>query len=306
MSTDYLYNKYRPQEFKDMVGNKPIFEALSKTLDNDTVKPGYLFTGRKGTGKSTSADILARELCAEPITVNCADNTGIDYYKTLFHTLQQGTFGNVTRVIIMEEIHKISNSASNFLLVELEHSPKDCHFIATSSEVTKLLPAMKSRLVHYNFTAPTTPEIMGLLSSIVEMESKNISRKVLGHIASLTSNHPRDAISTLEALIDIVDEKDQLVTLNATGAIKDAQRDLFQAILYKKSWNVIVPLIKAACDNNAEEIRMSCTAYMGSVLLGSNSSVHEQAANIIHIMKIPYSDSRSCNLTLSCYMAILK
>lgn len=306
--SDYLYTKHRPATYDDMIGNKETLVALKYKVSDPNRSPGYLFSGPRGTGKSVSAAIFGEQIGAETTVVNSSDKTSIDDYRAIFDRLKKGVFGNKVRLTIFEEIHKLSNSAQNYLLDELHNPPNDCYFIATSTEPGKILTALRSRLIKYEFAPAPTSEVVALLSDIVKKEKRQVSRKVLGKISVTCKNHPRDCITALEALIDIEGEEAQLALINASEEQSDVQKELIRALLYSKPWGAITGLIKKAVKNNAEDFRMACTSYMNRVLLDHSNSakILSQAANIAHVMRAPFPDNRQIHVTLAAYTCSLK
>ena len=201
-----LYRKYRPQKFDEIVGQDHIVTVLQNALKQGRVAHGYLFTGPRGIGKTTTARILARELNCNDldlIEVDAASNRGIDEIRALRDSARISTGENSWRVFILDEAHMLTPAASNALLKSLEEPPPQTVFILITTEQDKIMPTIKSRLQILPFKNIALSDIILRLEQIAKKEKVKVDSKVIKAIAINANGGMRDAESNLTKILSI-------------------------------------------------------------------------------------------------------
>ncbi len=219
-----LYRKYRPQKFAELAGQAPIATALATAVRLGKTVHAYLFTGPRGTGKTTTARILAKALNCEKgptpepcgvcdacksitegtaldvLELDAASNRGIDEVRSLREQTRYTPTSLKHKVYILDEAHELTKDAANALLKTLEEPPERTMFILCTTEPHKLLATIRSRCQHYGFRRVRADEVADLLAQIAEKESIRAERDALLLIARLGEGSLRDAIGLLDQL----------------------------------------------------------------------------------------------------------
>ena len=222
MAYQVIARKWRPQTFRDLVGQGHVTETLANAIRNDRVAHAYIFSGARGVGKTTAARILAKALncvngpTAEPcgvcdscteiaagtsldvIEIDAASNRGIDQIRELREMVRYAPAASRSKVVILDEAHMLTGEASNALLKTLEEPPDRVIFVMATTEPENLVDTIRSRSQHFHFRALTFAEITGRLEEIAAKENLNIEPGALAVIARMAEGSLRDALSLLE------------------------------------------------------------------------------------------------------------
>ncbi len=226
MSYEPLHHKYRPQTFKDLVGQDAIATTLINAIEQEHIAPAYLFTGPRGTGKTSSARILAKSLncisskvptkqpcgicniCQEVtkgsaldvIEIDAASNTGVDNIRELIERAQFAPMQCRYKVYIIDECHMLSTAAFNALLKTLEEPPEQVIFVLATTDPQKVLPTIISRCQRFDFRRIPLDAMVNHLRDIANKENINISDDAITLVAQIAQGGLRDAESTLDQL----------------------------------------------------------------------------------------------------------
>lgn len=222
MSYQVIARKWRPQSFKDLVGQQHVTETLANAIRNDRVAHAYIFSGARGVGKTTAARILAKamncvkgptpEPCGEcdsckeiaagtsldVIEIDAASNRGIDQIRELREMVRYAPAASRSKVVILDEAHMLTGEASNALLKTLEEPPDRVIFVMATTEPENLVDTIRSRSQHFHFRALTFAEIAGRLEEIAKKENLKIDPGAMAVIARMAEGSLRDALSLLE------------------------------------------------------------------------------------------------------------
>lgn len=225
MASKSLYLKYRPQEFKDLIGQEHIAQTLQNALKNNHIAHAYLFCGPRGTGKTSTARLVAKalnceksttepcnecELCKDAmdgklidiIEIDAASNRGIDEIRDLKEKINFSPTRGKKKIYIIDEVHMLTKEAFNALLKTLEEPPEHSHFILATTEIHKVPETIISRCQKFNFRRIDHNHITMRLEYISNAESFNTEKEALETIAQVARGGMRDAIGLLEQLSD--------------------------------------------------------------------------------------------------------
>lgn len=198
-----LYRKYRPQNWDEVIGQEHVVRTLTNALKLDHVSHAYLFSGPRGTGKTTIARLLAKSVgCADLdlIEIDAASNRGIDEIRQLRDGIKFAPTAGKYKVFIIDEVHQLTKEAFNALLKTLEEPPAHAIFVLATTESHKIPETILSRVQQFAFRRLNVSEIIKKLQKIVEAEKIQINDNALQLIASYAGGSYRDAESMLEQL----------------------------------------------------------------------------------------------------------
>lgn len=219
-----LYRKYRPQTLETLVGQEHIKKTLTSAIELGKISHAYLFTGPRGTGKTSTARILAKSLncqngpttkpcgeCAsckditnsvpiDVIEIDAASNRKVEDAQNILEKVQYVPVNGKFKIYIIDEVHMLSTHAFNALLKTLEEPPENVIFILATTEVHKVLDTIKSRCQRYDFRRITTDDIVKHLRYISDQENIKITDDALFAIAKNSAGGMRDSISLLDQL----------------------------------------------------------------------------------------------------------
>jgi len=228
MSNQVLYRKYRPATFAQVVGQEHIVPALERQIKNGTHAHAYLFYGGRGTGKTSLARIIAKDLGAtakDIYEIDAASNTGVEDVRLLREGATSLPFESKVKVYIIDEVHMLSKAAFNALLKTLEEPPAHVVFILATTEIHKVPDTVISRCEFYTFKKPTTDILRPLIKKVVEAEGLTIEEEAVGLVASLGDGSYRDMLGVLQKVLSGSKAKNIKVAdvTNLAGLSKNAQ-----------------------------------------------------------------------------------
>ncbi|MBP7805142.1 MAG: DNA polymerase III subunit gamma/tau [Candidatus Pacebacteria bacterium] len=210
MSEQALYRKYRPEAFADLVGQDHVVAALEGALKEGKLAHAYLFSGGRGTGKTTSARIIARGLGtsdSDIYEIDAASNRGIDNMRELRENVSTHPFDSKYKVYIIDEVHMLTKEAFNALLKTLEEPPAHVIFILATTELEKVPDTIISRCQTFQFRKPSEAILREVIERTAKKEKVTLGAGVADLIALLANGSFRDALGTLQKVISAAGNK---------------------------------------------------------------------------------------------------
>lgn len=247
-----LYRRYRPLTFDTFIGQSHIIKTLKNTVLSGQVSHAYLFTGTRGTGKTSAAKIFARAInCLSPkadgspcgkcsvckeliapnnmdiLEIDAASNNGVDEIRDLREKIKYPPTNGKYKVYIIDEVHMLTLSAFNALLKTLEEPPAHAVFILATTEVHKIPQTILSRCMRFDFRLLSMSELVGLLKTIFADLKKDYEKEALTIIAEAGDGSVRDTLSIADMCITYCDGavryQDVLEVLGACSPMLVAQ-----------------------------------------------------------------------------------
>ena len=185
-----LYRQYRPQSFNDARGQEHIVKVLKAEIKNKKPAHAYLFSGGRGTGKTTFARILARELGVSDkdlYEIDAASNNGVEHIRELREGVHVVPFESPYKFYIVDEAHMLSKSAWNAFLKTLEEPPPHAMFVLATTERDKIPDTIQSRCEVYNFKQPTREVLADVIESVAKKEGYSLERSASELVAMVLS-----------------------------------------------------------------------------------------------------------------------
>ena len=316
-----LYRKYRPQTFHDLIGQENIVHALSKAIELNRIAHAYLLCGPRGTGKTSSARILAKSLnCKEGPTltpcgkcpacldilnsvpvdvveIDAASNRSVEDTQAILEKIQYVPVNGKYKIYIIDEVHMLSTTAFNALLKTLEEPPENVIFILATTEPHKVLDTIISRCQRFDYRRITTEDIVKRLEFISEKENINISKEALYTIAKNSQGGMRDSLSLLDQIsvlgaskqIDVNDVNEILGRISY-----ETLSEITDYIIQSDSSNA-VPLIDSiyAKGNEPVQIVSNLTQYFRDMMIVKNCSDKELVYSLTQVNEVNYENIKA-------------
>lgn len=299
MPQQALYLKWRPALFNEVVGQEHITRTLRNALKSGRVRHAYLFSGPRGTGKTTTARLLAKAVnCTHPdpevrpcnecatcravnegrfldlIEIDAATHTGVDDVRDLRDKIAFSPGEGRFKVYIIDEVHRFSGSAFDALLKTLEEPPEHAIFVLATTEIDKVPPTIKSRCLQFEFRRFSVQEVADRLQMIIDGEGMKAERAALEMIARQGTGSMRDSISLLD---QIVTDSVELISLELVQRVlgtasSAAVKDLVECLI---AGDVAQGLrvINAAVDNGTDprQFGQQMVEYLRCILLAQTA-----------------------------------
>ena len=338
MKYKVLYRKYRPDDFENIIGQDYIIKTLKNSIIHNNISHAYIFSGPRGTGKTTTAKVFSKAInCLEPvdgspcckcdfctnfhdnpdiIEIDAASNNGVDEIRGLIENVKLTPTNGKYKVYIIDEVHMLSTSAFNALLLTLEEPPAHSIFILATTNIENVPITILSRCQRFDFQKIKVSDIVKRLKEICKLENINIDDDALEEIAYLSEGGMRDALSLLDQLsknadkitLDLIEK--QIKTISQKGindlikTIEDNDVDKFlnlvneyrnRAVDYKSLIKKIIDVVSNKAKNykiNGQYNRLQFTDYKNMILSLADSlskiNINVDSYTILEMILLDY------------------
>jgi DNA polymerase-3 subunit gamma/tau len=255
MSDVALYRKYRPQRFKDVVGQDHIVSVLEGSIKQNAISHAYLFSGSRGLGKTSVARIFAKEIGTSPndvYEIDAASNRGIDDVREIRDGVSTLPFESKYKVYIIDEVHMLTKEAFNALLKTLEEPPAHAVFILATTETEKLPETVISRCQTFSFKKPSQKILKKVVLDTAKEEGYTLESSSAELIALLGDGSFRDTLGTLQKVLN--SSKSKKISREDVELVTGAPRtellnDFLKALDEKNSANGLKVVNSASSQN---------------------------------------------------------
>ncbi len=291
-----LYRKYRPQSFGEVVGQEHVVKTLTNSIGSNNISHAYLFSGPRGSGKTTIARLFAKAIncqdrkdfepcnkcssCTEImagnsidlIEIDAASHTGVDDVRQLIEGIKFSPVKSKYKIFIIDECHQLSKAASNALLKTLEEPPSHAIFLLATTEAHKMIPTILSRCQRFDFKKLQPAEIIKKLNSISKKENVKFDEGALSLIALNSRGSFRDAESLLDQCISFSGQKGIIKAeeiKELLGIAEVGQISQFVDYLAAKDAKGAVLQLNLLCDNgiDLQEFTKTLVFYLRQALM---------------------------------------
>lgn len=292
-----LHLEYRPHTFDQLVGQDFIKRCLVGALDAEKIAPAYLFTGARGTGKTSTARLFAKSLnCDEGVTstpcgkcgscraidttgcslavseIDAASNNGVDDARRLKEVVQFRPMGRYT-VVVIDECHMLTTQAQNALLKTLEEPPKHVVFILATTEPHKVLDTIRSRCHEFRFNLVAAGKVVEQLDKVIAAEKIQIKPEAVETIAQATGGSIRDSLSVL-GLLGALDDITVSDVYDAMSIVPPAKvYDVVHSVTQKDVKSVLQHLGTLSTTYEVSAVLDAITALYRDLLVSTTISI---------------------------------
>ncbi len=308
-----LYQKYRPTEFTDIIGNDDTVQILDNMLKKPKDMPhAFLFYGNHGSGKTTLGRILARKLGAtgnDYTELDSGVDRSIDNIRAIRKSSQFAPMEkeSTARVYLLDEISMLGvggaskkNAAQTALLKSLENPPDHVYYILCTTDPDMLLKTIKSRCTQFKVNNLNNKDMFKVLHRITKAENIKLNKKHFNLIIEKGKGHPRDTIQLLEQISNAPeDSRDNIIQ-----TYEDAETqaiDLARALIKNEPWNKIKETLKGLKQEDVEGIRRMVMGYCSTILL---NNANQTCAIIMEEFLEPFYNNGFPGLVYACYSII--
>jgi len=304
-----LHHKYRPTSFEELVGQDTIKSTLKQALISDRIAPAYIFSGPRGTGKTSSARIFAKslnclksekattipcgqcEICKginsgnalDVIEIDAASNTGVENIRELIERSRFAPAKARWKVYVIDECHMLSTAAFNALLKTLEEPPRQVVFILATTDPQRVLPTILSRCMRFDFRRIGLNDLESHLISIAKKEKIVINEEAISLIAKHSQGGLRDAESLLDQVSLLPPPITQSNIINLIGAVPEEELIILAESLISKDANSILNTCNRLINKGKEPI---------AILQGIASILRD-----LVVKKVTHEPTKLCNIS---------
>lgn len=287
--------KYRPETLDEFKGNDSLKKSLNSMIDKNKIPHNILFYGDHGSGKTSLARILAKQLgCSnfDMIEIDTGDFGGVDTSRNVRRKMNTAPMSGPVKAYIFDEVHMLGkggdsskNEAQNAILKALEEPPKHTYFFLCTTDPQNLIGTMKSRCTQFKVSALSEKQIYEHVTEVAEKEGIKLPKKVALQISRDSLGIPRDAMKILMKILWLDSEEDMLEEAKQEAERREQAISLCRLIAKtnsKTKWSEYAEILKNI-DEDPEQVRRVIRGYFSKVLLSGD----ESAAIPLDVFKIP-------------------
>ncbi len=285
--TEALHVAYRPRDWSEVVGQSAAVASLKKQIEKGQTQ-SFLLCGPSGTGKTTLARIAAEKLgCPEQnvLEIDAATYTGVDDMRKIHDLLRFKPFGaDKTRVIILDEAHRLSRNAWDSLLKAIEEPPDGVYWFLCTTEVGKVPDTIKTRCIAFTLKEVRDKDLERLVTEVAEVEKLKLADGVLGVILKQAHGSPRQALVNLAQAAHCKDRKHASETLFAAME-SDTVLELCRFVARAQgSWQRVMGFMEKLSEENPEGLRILIVNYLAAALRGSKNDA--EACHFLRVLEL--------------------
>lgn len=302
-----LATKYRPQVWEDVMGQDTVKQILQHQITTKTFKQGYLFCGKFGSGKTTSARIFARminEGAHDIIEIDAATYNGVEQMRLISEEARKKPLVGKYKIFIIDEAHMITQAGGNAFLKLLEEPPATAIFILCTTDPQKMLNTILSRVQRYDFTSIAQDKIVARLRYIADQEGIDVDDASLAYLAKSSTGSMRNAISALDKCSSL---KDKLTLQDVTSVLATVGYEehftLLSGMIQKDSAKVFSTLHQSY--NAGKDMKQYISEFMWTVCDVCNYLIFK-SFDYISIPKLSNYESFMNTLSLDSCLPILE
>ena len=304
-----LYRKYRPKNLDELVGQEHIKHALKSAIELEKISHAYLFTGPRGTGKTSTARIFAKSLnCQKGITlvpceqcpscldiknsnpidvieIDAASNRSVDDARNILEKIQYVPVNGRFKIYIIDEVHMLTKEAFNTLLKTLEEPPENVIFILATTEIQKVLDTIVSRCQRFDFRRISTEDIFNHLKFVSKEEKIKIDDDALKTIARTSSGGMRDALSLLDQ-VSVLNKKITTDDINSLlGRISFEKLDELFSKIENSDIQGAIEFVEGIYNsgNDSIQILTNLLEYLKNLLISKSTTKKELVSELTQL-----------------------
>jgi DNA polymerase-3 subunit gamma/tau len=313
-----IYHKYRPRKFSEVAGHEDIIKSLKNALISEHPSQSFLLTGASGTGKTTSARIMALSLncadrsedgepclkckpctiissqrCMDIIEKNAAEHRGIDAVREISKSMSLMPMQVKNKVYILDEFHQMTKEAQTSLLKVLEEAPRNVFIILCTTHPEKILPTVKNRCQQFTFKSLRKSQIANLIEEVTAYEGRVIAKEIVSAIAESAEGSPRKALVTLQQVFQL----DEVTPLSISNIVNTETEDpgimkLCFAV-GNKTWPEVMSVYKEVKTSGAPAIGMIMAGFIRNQLIGCTDKLKAKSlSSKLDLFLVPFAESK--------------